>query len=264
MVTTEKGIEKLAGEILALHSFEYRSLKEAQKTVSLDGLWFTFDALSLCVYNHNLPPEKCSMLYKYLSRIWNTKSADVQKERLERAILFHYLNHDKSLYKDYTIEKTLHPDFILKGEQHIGLEVTQLTTPTEKVMAKISQEQFGQGKNAEQIKAGAIAKHGKKAEHYSYIDLGKTQTIGSPAFDISTLKKCYANQIIHKFHKYQPQFSQFDVFIILADGQHGLGLTSESDLDDIYNMIKNEVTEINKVKIAILWNNGSNGFITEY
>ena len=220
--------------------------------------------MSLCVNDHNLSSEEYTLLVSELKKFWNTAKSEQIKERLERAILFRYLKSESNPYFSYRIEKTIRPDFILMGGSRIGVEITQLTTESEKVMDRISKDYFGRGKTAEQIKTDAIKQHGRKAKMFSYTDLGEIQAIGSPVYNIIDRKKAFAEQIENKYHKYQAEIPRFDSFIILADGQADMGLTSQADIDDVYNEVKKNEPRISEVTVIILWNDSNRDYISEY
>ena len=201
---------------------------------------------------------------KRLEKYWARFSSDQNKKRQERAILLRYLTSEQPPFSHYRIEKRLHPDFVLIGSQCIGIEVTQLTTQSHEIMARIANQQFGQGKTAKQIETEAIAEHGNKAKQYSFYDFGTAQAIGSPAIDINSEKKYFAEQIVKKFHKYQEMLSQFDSFYILADGKYSIALTNSFDVKDVYDAVVEKEPEINRLHVAFLWNDGRQDQITLY
>lgn len=256
-------IKELAREALLLHSFNYKSLDEAKKTVTVGDLFYSFDALSLCKYDHNLTPNEYQDLGKCFTNYYNTVSSEQNKERLERGILFQYLWGVGNPYRNYIIVKKHRPDFELIGDFRVGIEVTQLTTEIEKVVDRIAKDQFGQGKSAEEIRNNAIEKHGHKAENLTYDNFGKTQAIGVPVFNITDHKDLFVEQIKKKFDKYYDEIANFDSFCILADGQRAVALTSQYDVNDVYERLKRREPRIGQVKVAILWFDGQTGYVTE-
>ena len=123
-------LDKLFGAILRLHSFSYKSLPEAKKTIYMSDLVYCFDALSLCTYRHNLDDNDFLQLSKRLDSYYaNHFDKEAEKERRERTALFRFLQADfSSNIHSYRIEKEIQPDFILRGEKTIGIEVVELTT----------------------------------------------------------------------------------------------------------------------------------------
>lgn len=76
-------------------------------------------------------------------------------------------------YRDFVIEKTIRPDFLLrKGDVCIGVEITELTTQTLKVLGQINRKYNNSEFNCEEVKRLAIKEHGKKAEEYEYYAYG--------------------------------------------------------------------------------------------
>ena len=257
-------IDELAKKIISLQSFDYPTLTDAKKTILDGNTFYIFDALSLCVYDHNLSYKEYFDLGNIVTQLWEaTADREQQKERLERGTLFHYLLSEQKSIRDYKITKTKRPDFMLEGEQRIGIEVTSLTTEEDQVLFTICRELFGHGYSVAEIKKKASDKHGRdKVEKYSFWD---EHSIGSPLYDVNYRKKLYAELIARKFVKYKLLASEYDEFIILADASLGTEITSQNDVDDVYNLAKEIQPEVVDMTVAILWvdNTDSREKVTE-
>lgn len=256
----KKCIENLASKVQILHSFNYRSLEEARQTVTEGEYHYTFDALSLCYYEHNLSPYEYRYFGHLLDEYWTKASKEERKERNERAILFHYLQDEHNLFRDYLIIKNNRPDFILKGELTVGVEVVQLTTEDDKVLESITRQVFGRGLNSNYISRLAFERHGLKAKKYHYLDIGESIAIGTPTFDINERKQLFAQILIKKYYKYKEKYSEYDVFCILASSLHGIGIEVQEDVNEIYDMAKMIDPGISKMMVAILWF-GEKGYV---
>lgn len=257
-------IEDLAFQIKELQSFNYSTLKEAQKTVISQKYFYTFDALSMCSYEHNLSPTDFIYLGKALDVLCNGESGEWKKERYERAVLFHYLRMKDNPFCGYKITKQKRPDFVLEGNLYVGVEVTKLTDETDEVLNRIIDSSAGTTFTPEQIKQAAIEKHGRKARDYSYMNIGDSVGIGIPVFNIDDRKKHFAEHLSEKYRKYMRDYSRFDRFYILADGQHGIEFTSKRDVDDVYRIAVQNTPEITKMTVAILWMNGNKTDVSQY
>ncbi len=253
-------LNELYSTIIELHSFSYKTLSDAKKTICISDLDYCFDALSLCTYHHNLSEDENNYLVKKLKTYCADQCGkEANKERGERAILFHYLQADfSSPFRSYEITKETQPDFILYGEKTIGVEVVELTTPYDKVLYKISLHNFGENKSSEQIKADAEIEHGEKAKGYTYTDIDGIACIGTQMFNVDERKQHFAEQIAKKYEKYRDKISMFDEFIILCDAQLRVEMSSEYDLSDVIKFLSTTYSSIHNVSIAFLWNqNGS-------
>lgn len=259
-------INNIFNAIIELHSFMYTSLPEAKKTIRIDGLEYCFDALSLCFYHHNLNDIQYRKLVSQLNHYYESHySNEDNKERLERARLFHYLNCDKSCkYYNYTIKKELRPDFVLTGEKQIGIEVVELTTEYDKVYDKILKQARGSEKNAIQIYNIVKEKHGLKVNDYYYSTLSNTVYIGTKTKDITGNKERFARQIFNKYVKYQNDIKQFDDFIILCDAQQCIEVTSYEDIEDIISMLPNPIHSLNTLTIAFIWEHEQRSVVSTF
>ena len=250
-----EALKKLADAVMAEHSFEYQTLAEAKKLVCVDGLEYCFDALSLCGYHSNLSEDKLAefkrMLWLYYEKNYDKEQ---KKQRKERDSLFRYLMTENCPYRNYKIEKHTHPDFILTGEQKIGVEVTELTTQKDQVLLRILERNCGQGKSAEEIKAAAIKKHGEKAEEYFYKEVFGSACVGVGLDDLNCKKRELAGKLLHKAREYEKDKHLFDQFIVLGDAQSSfeIAITEEYDVEAIFELLK-EKPEAKNTAFIILW-----------
>ena len=256
-------LQDLANEMISLHNFHYKTLQEAKKIIQCDDYTVCFDALSLAVYQHNLPPkeyaELCSKLKAYY---WTIKNSEEIKERGERYVLLRFLELYKA-YSDYVIIKKVRPDFVLQNDKkNVGIEVVQLTRPQDQVLNAISREYFGKGMNAKEIESAAVIKHGKKARQYSYYDLDNTGgekpivAIGTGTYDCQKLHQIYAGKIVEKIQMYTAIATVFDDFIILCNALVSPAVDSPRDIDAIRISCK-ESENNNGIRVVILYEDDS-------
>ncbi len=133
-------LKQLAKAVASLQSFEYDTFDAARETVNIDGAEYVFDKLSLCEYTHNLSTQDYRNFGKYLCHFFEeAKLPDDIKVREEYAVLFDLSSHYREL-KSMKILKTERPDFVLGDSGEIGIEVTRLTTESESVMRRISND----------------------------------------------------------------------------------------------------------------------------
>jgi len=258
-------IDDLFQKTISAHSFSYKTLADAKIEVHIGDLEYCFDALSLCFYYHNLSDSDFSNLCRKLSNYYEThKSNDEQKQRHEAAILFHYLRDVSCPYSTYEITRTLRPDFVLSGEKKIGVELVELTTQYDKVLQKITAENFGKGLSIEEIQKNAIAVHGAKAKEYIYEEVGDAVAIGSRPFNITQRKRQFSEQINGKRRKYEESIDKFDTFIILCNAQYQFEVTSEYDAAEIIQYASEMYTSAKKVTVVILWTQNQRTEISQF
>lgn len=234
-------LKSLAQKILKSQSFSFSTFAEAKKALYLkcssEKIKYVYDRLSLCVYRHNLSGKDFSILSSALSTGFHERDSEQQKRRLEYGTLFHYYQFHKE-FKNAEIAMNLHPDFVLTiNNRNIGIEITELTTPKDKVLARIATENFGKGLRAQVIHKNATAKHGIKANYYEYMQVGDTVAVGIGSFDVNRKKELFAEQIFGKYKKYAEVSKQYDDFIILCNAQHGICITSRYDAEDVFNQV---------------------------
>ena len=247
-------LSKLYSNIINLHSFSYKSLSEAKKEILIDKYKYCFDALSLCTYHHNLKPLEYQKLGRMLDEYYMHADPETKKERLERAVLFHFVQLSERDLRSYNISKTKRPDFILKGTQTIGVEVVKLTDEYESILEKIVSDSACEIE-ASIVKEKAIKKHGSKAEKYEYRNIQDRIAVGTGVLDLNEKKKGFVIQIIRKIEKYRNMFNSFDEFIVLCDAQSGIGITNKSEIDEIIECVKNYFSDKMLILIAVLWCN---------
>jgi len=251
--TKTKNIEEIADEILSKHSFDFSSFEDAKITITTQDIEYCFDRLSLCVYQHNLGTENFWLLGKILTAKYEERfNREAQKARLEYGILFHMMVLNE-VYSGASIFKKTQPDFVLeyKGER-IGVEVTEFTTPQDKVLATISRQNFGMGKDISKIQEDAIKKHGNKAAAYAYICIDELNAIGRPLFDVEEQHRSYADEVIKKYKLYKDSFSQYDKFIVLCNGQNSMCMSSIFDSKNILLFAKEKEQSLSCFTLNIL------------
>ena len=258
-------IHRLFEMIIKEHAFTYTTLDNAKKTISVNDKYYCFDAFSLCYYNHNLNNDEFNKLKKLLTGFYDSEgNKEKQKERNERAVLFHYLNcKENQTYKEMIIEKRERPDFVLFGNNNVGIEVVELTTPKDKILERIAMDSFGRGMSYEQI-VKAAKKHGAKSNDYYYYDLDGNAAISLGLCDIKQKQRHFAGQINGKYLKYGKMLKEFDEFIILCDVQKDIAVSSKDDTNSIIEYLKLENHSLSNVTVAILWEKDGETRVSHY
>lgn len=252
--TKPESVQKLAEKIIEEQSFRYKTLAEAKKTVCIEGMVFCFDAFSLCGYSSNLTKATLhtlnSILQDYCEKNYDKER---KKQRKERDSLFRFLLSDNCPYRNYTITKSVRPDFILEGEKRIGIEVTELTSSVDQILIRISKDYYGQGMSAEEIKEAATRNY-KCAKNYEYKEVCGSPSICTGLIDLNEKRKDYSDRLYRKYCKYRNEIEKFNDFIILADAESSsdLAVSSQEDVEAIFeNLRKN--AEVKNATFAIMW-----------
>lgn len=245
----------MAQDFINSHSFDYSSFSEAKNilsyTIGSCEKIIIYDRLSLCIYSRNLLHEEYRQFSQEVSSFYNPPNNDYEKCRTEYAKLFFY-HWCKPKLSDYTITKTERPDFLLqKGSHSIGIEVTQLTTPYEKVMGRISLLSE-KGLTAEELKLKAIAKHGQKANNYHYYYFGDKAEVGTHTLRPDKIRELHVQQIIDKYKDNENKIKNYSDFIILCDAQDGITYTSKRDIADLQGMLTQYLFNT-PFSLAIMW-----------
>ena len=250
----KKRIGKIAEDYINSQSFGYSSFSEAKYTLSF-GLFvrkfIVFDRLSLCIYEHNLSHDEYELFCKERNRLYIPRNNDYDKCRIEYGILFHYLICKPTL-ADYIVTKTERPDFELKkGEHSIGIEITQLTTPYEKVMDRIV-SMSGKGISVDELKTKAEARHGKKANDYNYHNINGTSVVGTKTLRPDNIREMFVQQILNKYGLYETKIEEYNDFVILCNAQQGITITEAWEADEIHDMLL-QYSFDKSFCLAILW-----------
>ena len=135
-------VDTLASMILQNHSFSFQTFAEAKHTISLDNgaIHYTYDRLSLTVYNHSLTKDEYSYLGRKLRTDYTTLfSREDEKQRKEYGVLLLFVSLNDN-FSEFSIKKEVRPDFVLFGHQRIGVEVTEFTTQDDSIMMKLRQK----------------------------------------------------------------------------------------------------------------------------
>ena len=248
-------ITTMAKDYINSHSFDFASFSEAKYklsyTIESSEKVIIYDRLSLCIYSRNLLHEEYRQFSQDVRSFYKPPNNDYEKRRIEYAKLFYYY-WCKPKFSDYIITKTERPDFLLqKGSHTIGIEVTQLTTPYEKVMGKISLLSE-KGLMADELKLKAIAKHGQKANNYQYNNFADKAAVGTNTLHPDKIRELHVQQIIDKYKDNESNIKNYSDFIILCDAQDGITYTSENDIADLQGMLSQYLFST-PFSLAILW-----------
>ena len=254
LLSKNADVVSLFDGICSLHSFNYPSLASAKKEIRIESIRYCFDALSLCTYSHNLTREHIKELGLLLDNYYSKFNREKQKERTERAVLFHYIEYGHPEYREYTIEKAVRPDFILCGaSKRIGIEVVRLTTPKDQVLKSIATDSYGRGYSIEETKENAIKKHGGKAKVYKYFSINGSNVIATDIIDVNEQKKVFAELIVDKYRKYASMLHSFDKFIILCDAQQCISINAKEDVHDVLECVGQLIPAITGLSVVLLY-----------
>ncbi len=265
----ERIIDWLFSNIFSFHSFNYKTLAEAKKTLTTGTYQYCFDALSLRMYHSNLDSQ---LLRKLRNRICDYYDLhydrESKKELFERSSLFYFLTSPCCAFYDYTIEKNDRPDFILsKNGQRVGVEVVELTTQHDQILHRISKDYFGKGKSLAEIKSAAAQKHGLKTKHYVFGEINDRVYVGTHIFSSTEKQKLFACQFQSKYMKYESMISSFDTFIVLGDSQRSgeITISCKEDVENIFDWLRAD-TNISGASFVIMWrgNTDSRLIISQY
>ncbi len=246
-------LQQLAEKVFALQSFSHKTLADAKQTVEVGPYKMRFDAFSLAHYFHNLSEDEYSFYKSSLRRICEESlSREGIKELSERLSLMIYLGCE-SPFKEYEIEKTTRPDFILHGEKTVGIEVVRFTTKEDKILHDISNKNFGKNLSLEEIKANAYKKHKSNALRYSFNELDGHVYISTGLLNCTNRIEHYILLLQSKYDKYEHILKNFDEFIILCDALYCLEITSHEDAINIVEQFKALNSDLPRFKIVILW-----------
>lgn len=249
----DAAIKEIAKRMLETQSFNFKNFNEARNKIEIFNKSVDYDRLTLTIYNHNLSKMEYHDLGISIKEFFKMEK-EQNKMRNEYISLLNYFilgNIDGV----ELIEKCECPDFVVhNGNNIIGIEVTKLTSEMSAVLDSISKENFGKQKDVAKVKEDAKSKHGIKSENYTYYSNqnGILYSIGSPLVNIDAYKELYADIIIKKCNKYESRASNYDEFVILADGLQSFGVFNRYDVLDILNMVKKNNYQC-KYKIVVLY-----------
>ena len=246
-------IKYFAEEMIKKQSFLCSSFAEAKDIIKISDKFIEYDRITLIDYSHNLCADEYKLFLRELCRLGKEKNVSREEEKMlkEYYALFYYVQNNSLMATK--IQKETRPDFVLTLENgsRWGIEETELTTPNDKVLGAIMRDFSGTKLTEEEIKRRAIEKHGEKANNYQIRKYGKTLTIGSGMFSINSRKELFAQKILTKYIKYKGMIDEFDKFVILCDAIQGYEVTSQQDVEDIFDLIYDKISHEN-VEISIL------------
>ena len=243
-----------AEEMVKNQSFSFSSFEEAKAKVEMYDKFIEYDRITLVIYEHNLSIEEFKIFIRKLHCLWKEKriNKEEKKRRKEYITLFYYIQKNIHLMSA-KIHKEERPDFVLTLDDgsRWGIEETELTTPSDKVLDAIMRDFSGTELCEEEIKMKAEKKHGAKANNYYIKKYGKTLVVGAGMFSIKPRKELFSQKILRKNEKYKDIIDTFDKFIILCDATNGIEVISQQDAEDIFDIIS-EKAPLKNVEISIV------------
>lgn len=250
----EKDLNRIAKSIVNSLSFNYDSFENAKITINIENYHYTYDATTLCIYEHNLPKEYYYKLNKAINNEYKLLSLTNEeiKERNERIILHSFIKLHPE-YMDWDIKKCLHPDFVIsKNLYSFGIEITEMVDGLDKVINKAASDNFGKGLTSKELEANVRKKYGEKnADQMLFYNHG----IGVNMFNVDDRKKNFINLVERKFIKYENIANDFNRFLVLCSAS-GMEITSQYDVDDIFDQIK--YFPLNEIEVGIIYSDGYN------
>lgn len=249
-------IKNIAEQMLVSQSFEYNSFREAMATIEQEHgeekLYVKYDRLSLCVYEHNLTSQQYWLLGEALDVWYSSSNSEMQKERIEYAILCQYATIHPE-YLEAQVKKTDRPDFTVNlNDETIGIEITRLEKQCDNVMTRIISDCVKPGMTTSEIYAAAFKKHGYKANEYMYTDFGDDCFAIQHNDDMLISTDDLATQIETKIEKYRSIASGFDKFIVLCNAQLGIAITSRYDAQNLIDRVLQNYTNL-KMSFAVIY-----------
>lgn len=255
-------LDLIAKDMIKNFSFKYDTIKNATKVIIIGDYKIEYNATTLHINHHNLEENRILELKKnirmefekYIHNVDLKKknsSREMMKEMKERYILNRFIELNKE-YSEFTINKKERPDFVLySNDIKVGVEITELTTESEKVMDSISNRVFGNGLTIYQMEKLAKDKYGNRALDYKYYDVNGLKIIGTNSFEVENSKDVFVKNIEKKFMKYENDAIKFDKFIVLCFAD-GIEITCDRDADELLGNIK--YLPKNDMFVALLYN----------
>lgn len=246
--------------IINSHKIKYTNLIDAKTTIIINGKYeYCYDALSLGIYNHNLPFELFQILKETLSlKFRNTK--EEEKERRERLFLLYYSRYVNSLVS-FNIEKHEHPDFILiQKDLKIGIEITEFCLASIKIISDISKESKIQKLTLVETKRYGLKEHGKKSKKFDYFSLNGVHAISTPIYDVNKQKIEYAKLIDKKLKKYEelaPKFFEMIIFCV----HFGIDICCDEDAQEVFSYVSYDPKNI--ITVIICYENNGNYYYSK-
>lgn len=251
-VQIDKSFENFVDEYYRSLSFKFDTFEEAESELEYGKYSIKYDRFSLCCYSHSFPMDLWKAFSKRINDKYKVCKKEVKKTRAEYGILLAYAEQNKELLTA-KITKEERPDFIIFQEnKRKGIEITELAMPTDKVLAKILNENNNCKVDPIKIRDMARAKHGNKALCYGYHNINGTLAMSTKLINFEMRKKIYADSIIKKYNKYINEFCEFDEFIILCFLSDPL-INDANEVEEIMDMfIPNK--KYGNLKVSILYN----------
>ncbi len=236
----DSAIKQLAKQLVNSQSFGYKTFEEAKGKISVSDYWCIYDKMTLLIYEHNIPSYlRKDFCENFKTSLFNKLSKEEKKQRKELVSLYHFIERNEK-YKKYEIEKCKRPDFVLKkNDKKVGIEVTELIMPDDKLVNAIMDDYTGTSRSTEEIKSEIQRKHGKKVEQFSVYNLFGTMAVSGPVKNVGVNKDRFVYKVVEKYNKYKNDIADYDEFIILCD-ERGVvvEITDDSDIEDIIESIK--------------------------
>lgn len=260
IVLNQKTIDQIAKEMVASQSFDFCNFAESKNKILSKKFYCVYDRLTLLIYEHNFSNESQRLLYKKIVELVEKKFCrEDLKQRKELISLYNFIKCN-SKYAGYKFRKELRPDFILVNDKEkVGVEITELTTQSDKIMDVIMKECSNKGLSEDQIRGQMKKRHGNEADNFDLTMFNDKMAIGGPIKNIAKIKNDFAEQILKKYNKYKNSICNFDDFIILCDARLGMEIICKGDAEEIFNLIKCNC-KIKGVTVSIIYmdNNSDN------
>ena len=257
-IRSEIDLKLLAEKLKDGFSFSHNTIADARKTINAGIYTFVYDATTFLPYHNNLNYAEGRKLDSFLVPFYRTmkENREVYKELCERRILFRFLVCAPEQYQNCVIEKSVRPDFILYGENKIGIEITELTTPYDKIFTTLTRQIHENNLSSDEEIRNHIKRYYKKIENRVEIEeLDGNTGISTDVQLIDTKRIHFAEEIKWKYEKYKDEIGEFNEFIILGDAASGSGLeiSERSEVQEVIDHLLKICPDIINVTIVIAW-----------
>lgn len=249
-------IEHIAQEMIHSQSLGFNSFKDAKYVIDYGAYHIEYDRITFHIYRNksNITQEEIRLLGVAMKKLLHEKplNREINKARKEYDILLQYaLQYNE--YMHANIKKTCRPDFeVYLNSSKVGIEITELTNTESKIMTKILDDNLIEHNALAESQRNIEKKYGKSAKEIScHYDSNRNIIVRSSVHDFTEEKRKYAEQVIHKYEKYNNQIPQYDEFIIMCDASDSLAFTC-TDIEDIFVTLDDYLYNKASVTVAIM------------
>lgn len=248
-VEKSMNLEIYAKQIIEEFVLEHNSFSSAKKCMHIGDYVYEYDAMTLLIYDHNLPDDICKHLFDEIRKKYQELNLNRNKVKKynETKVLFNFVIKFP-LYFDWSICKGERPDFVLsKNGKKVGIEITEITFAIDKIIEELVNLNRGKNFSAEEIIANLPRNRQKYREDLEFYD----NAIGTKLLNFDERREVIIKNLNEKLKKYPQEQSEYDDFFLVCDGYSSYDNSSKYDAELILNRL--EYPENNKMKVIILY-----------